>query len=107
MTSSISLDQVSEFKIGSCNCVYPCSHDLRIKLIDGRQMSDSLKGYEICTVIKSIAKDKIISRWKEDHFLEYEEPETVKMLKAMGHDSLASAEEIVAQIFQGTVPSNS
>lgn len=76
----ITLNDVKTITISSsCDSVYPCEHNSKIILKDGRSAAN-LTCFEICSIISNLAKEKIITdsdKWTYDevieHFKEYSE----------------------------------
>lgn len=95
MTDSINLDMINRLEIADhIYQSYPCEHNCRLILVDGRAADQNLSGIKICALIKFLAKEKIIFPGEVDHFSEFDNAEWLKWYQGTG--VLPSPEKILS-----------
>ncbi len=73
MTLNISKEMVSQLEISDhSHQSYPCEHNCKLVLVDGRFASKELSGVKICVLIKFLTTEKIKFSDGIEHFAEFE-----------------------------------
>ncbi|MBA3604091.1 MAG: hypothetical protein H0W50_10755 [Parachlamydiaceae bacterium] len=95
MTLSISRDMVSRLEISDHSYQsYPCEHNCKLILVDGRIATQELSGVKICVLLRFLAKDKIVYLEGTEHFAEFDNLIWLKWY--LGSDPLPPPENILS-----------